>query len=210
MRLTGDAWLTDGQNEIRGNTLVYDIGRERVQANPNEKDPGGVQITINPPKKAPVTRPTGAAPATAARQGGGHDDEPAARRGTRQELSFAAGGQGPVARGRLRRGRRPARAERRRQDHRLLHDRRPGAVRRGTHPPRRPGADAPADVPPRPAGRRLPAAGSVGLPQAVGRGQHPGDPRDARRPRRRRGAPCRARVAARGVAHRPHPRRAAA
>jgi lipopolysaccharide transport protein LptA len=56
VRLTGDAWLSDGQNEIRGNTLVYDIGRERVQANPNEKDPGGVRITINPPKKdaAPV------------------------------------------------------------------------------------------------------------------------------------------------------------
>jgi lipopolysaccharide transport protein LptA len=52
VRLTGDAWLTDGQNEIRGNTLVYDIGRERVQANPSEKDPGGVRITINPPKKA--------------------------------------------------------------------------------------------------------------------------------------------------------------
>lgn len=52
VRLTGDAWLTDGQNEIRGNTLVYDIGRERVQANPSETDPGGVRITINPPKKA--------------------------------------------------------------------------------------------------------------------------------------------------------------
>jgi lipopolysaccharide transport protein LptA len=51
VRLTGDAWLTDGQNEIRGRTLVYDIGRQRVQANPSEKDPGGVQITINPPKK---------------------------------------------------------------------------------------------------------------------------------------------------------------
>ena len=51
VRLTGDAWLSDGPNEIQGNTLVYDIGRERVQANPNEKDPGGVRITINPPKK---------------------------------------------------------------------------------------------------------------------------------------------------------------
>lgn len=51
VHLTGDAWLSDGQNEIQGNTLVYDIGRERVQANPNEKDPGGVRITINPPKK---------------------------------------------------------------------------------------------------------------------------------------------------------------
>src|SRR5512139_3324654 len=56
VRLTGDAWLTDGQNEIQGNTLVYDIGRERVQANPNEKDPGGVRIIINPPKKG--TAPT--------------------------------------------------------------------------------------------------------------------------------------------------------
>jgi len=57
VRLTGDAWLTDGNNEIRGNTLVYDIGRERVQANPSEKDPGGVQITINPPKKTPAATP---------------------------------------------------------------------------------------------------------------------------------------------------------
>jgi lipopolysaccharide transport protein LptA len=54
VRLTGDAWLSDGQNEISGNTLVYDIARERVQANPNEKDPGGVHITINPPKKTPA------------------------------------------------------------------------------------------------------------------------------------------------------------
>lgn len=52
VRLSGDAWLSDGQNEIRGNTLVYDVGRERVQANPDEKDPGGVRITINPPKKS--------------------------------------------------------------------------------------------------------------------------------------------------------------
>jgi lipopolysaccharide transport protein LptA len=54
VRLTGDAWLSDGQNEIRGNTLVYDVGRERVQANPDEKDPAGVRITINPPKKKPA------------------------------------------------------------------------------------------------------------------------------------------------------------
>lgn len=54
VKLTGDAWLSDGQNEIRGNTLIYDIGGARVQANPNEKDPGGVRITINPPKKSPA------------------------------------------------------------------------------------------------------------------------------------------------------------
>ena len=57
VRLKGDAWLSDGQNEIRGNTLVYDIARERVLANPDEKDPGGVRITINPPQKAPGTAP---------------------------------------------------------------------------------------------------------------------------------------------------------
>ncbi len=65
VRLTGDAWLTDGQNEIRGNTLVYDVGKERVQANPNEKDPGGVRITINPPKKTANVTPEPKKPAPA-------------------------------------------------------------------------------------------------------------------------------------------------
>jgi len=51
VRLTGDAWLSDGQNVIRGNTLIYDIGRQRVAANPGESDPGGVRITINPKKQ---------------------------------------------------------------------------------------------------------------------------------------------------------------
>jgi lipopolysaccharide export system protein LptA len=48
VRLHGDAWLSDGQNEIRGQTLVYDISKQRVMANPDQKDPGGVKITINP------------------------------------------------------------------------------------------------------------------------------------------------------------------
>ena len=54
VRLKGAAWLTDGQNEIRGDTLVYDIGRQRVIANPEERDPGGVRITINPKPKPPA------------------------------------------------------------------------------------------------------------------------------------------------------------
>jgi lipopolysaccharide transport protein LptA len=62
VRLTGNAWLSDGRNEIRGNTLVYDIGRERVQANPSEKDPGGVKITINPPQKTTPVPPPGGTP----------------------------------------------------------------------------------------------------------------------------------------------------
>jgi len=59
VQLTGNAWLTDGQNEIRGNTLIYDIGKQRVVANPNETDPGGVHITINPqnPPSAPRKEP---------------------------------------------------------------------------------------------------------------------------------------------------------
>lgn len=56
VRLTGDARLTDGQNVIRGSTLVYDIGKQRVVANPGGSEPGGVRITINPkqPEAAPA------------------------------------------------------------------------------------------------------------------------------------------------------------
>ncbi len=48
VRLTGNAWLTDGQNEIQGDTLIYNIGQQRIVANPTGSDPGGVRITINP------------------------------------------------------------------------------------------------------------------------------------------------------------------
>jgi lipopolysaccharide export system protein LptA len=54
VRLLGDAWLSDSRNEIRGATLVYDITNERVAANPDETDPGGVRITINPQEKKPI------------------------------------------------------------------------------------------------------------------------------------------------------------
>jgi len=62
VRLSGDARLTDGQNVIRGSTLVYDIGKQRVVANPGGNDPGGVRITINPKQRAPATTPAPAAP----------------------------------------------------------------------------------------------------------------------------------------------------
>jgi lipopolysaccharide transport protein LptA len=57
VRLVGDAWLTDGPNEIRGNTLIYDIGRQRVAANPGETEPGGVRITINPKESSQQRKP---------------------------------------------------------------------------------------------------------------------------------------------------------
>ena len=56
VQLSGDAWLSDGQNEIRGTTLIYDIARQRVAANPGATEPGGVRITINP-KEAPGRKP---------------------------------------------------------------------------------------------------------------------------------------------------------
>jgi lipopolysaccharide transport protein LptA len=59
VQLAGDAWLSDGQNEIRGQKLVYDIGKQRVAANPGATEAGGVKITINP-KQTPGTK----APAT--------------------------------------------------------------------------------------------------------------------------------------------------
>ncbi|MGH8309581.1 MAG: lipopolysaccharide transport periplasmic protein LptA [Steroidobacteraceae bacterium] len=48
VRLSDEAWLTDGRNEISGPVLVYNIREERVQAT---GEPGGnerVRITINP------------------------------------------------------------------------------------------------------------------------------------------------------------------
>lgn len=52
VRLDGEAWLSDGSNVIRGDTLVYDIAGQRVAANPGGTDPGGVRITINPKSTA--------------------------------------------------------------------------------------------------------------------------------------------------------------
>ena len=57
VQLAGDAWLSDGQNEIRGNKLIYDVGRQRVAANPGETEPGGVRITINPKEPAGEKKP---------------------------------------------------------------------------------------------------------------------------------------------------------
>jgi lipopolysaccharide transport protein LptA len=50
VRLTDDAWLSDGTNEISGHTLVYDMKEQHVRANPEEQDSQRVHITINPRK----------------------------------------------------------------------------------------------------------------------------------------------------------------
>lgn len=62
VELKDKAWLTDGKNEITGQTLVYDMLKERVFANPGEQDPGGVSITINPRTLTPPPKTPGASP----------------------------------------------------------------------------------------------------------------------------------------------------
>ena len=51
VRLSGDAWLSDGSNQITGSTLVYSMREERVVAEAGEQGGRPVRITINP--KAP-------------------------------------------------------------------------------------------------------------------------------------------------------------
>ena len=48
VRLKRDAYLTDGRNDIAGETLVYSIRERRVLANAEEQGDERVHITINP------------------------------------------------------------------------------------------------------------------------------------------------------------------
>jgi len=57
VRLTEDAWLSDGQNEINGRTLLYDMRGQRVRANAEEQDSQRVRITIVPKKPEPKPNP---------------------------------------------------------------------------------------------------------------------------------------------------------
>lgn len=58
VRLTGDAWLSDGTNEMSGATLVYDLNGQRVVANPDDQGDQRVRLTIQPKtlsKHDPIT-----------------------------------------------------------------------------------------------------------------------------------------------------------
>jgi lipopolysaccharide transport protein LptA len=48
VRLTHSAWLSDGSNDISGDTLVYDIRGQKVVGNPDQRDQRGIDITIRP------------------------------------------------------------------------------------------------------------------------------------------------------------------
>jgi lipopolysaccharide export system protein LptA len=56
MRLTNDVWFAYGQNEFRGNTVVYYVNEERVVVNPGLSDPGRVNITVRPNTLTPPTK----------------------------------------------------------------------------------------------------------------------------------------------------------
>lgn len=48
VRLAGDAWLSDGHNEVSGSLLVYNIRGQSLQAGGEAGSGGPVHITINP------------------------------------------------------------------------------------------------------------------------------------------------------------------
>ena len=53
LRLTGEAWLSEGQNEITGDSITYEIGDQRVLAGADEHGER-VRITIVPPPETPA------------------------------------------------------------------------------------------------------------------------------------------------------------
>jgi lipopolysaccharide transport protein LptA len=54
VRLSESAWLSDGENELSGEVLVYDIRSERVIANAPAGSDERVRITINPRTRKPA------------------------------------------------------------------------------------------------------------------------------------------------------------
>jgi lipopolysaccharide transport protein LptA len=63
VKLIGDAWLSDGRNEIRGQQLTYDVRGQRVQSGTRPGQSDRVQITIRPRESADAPIPASSAPA---------------------------------------------------------------------------------------------------------------------------------------------------
>jgi lipopolysaccharide transport protein LptA len=57
VKLSGDAWLSDGQNEISGPLLVYDINKQQVQAASTPGTQQRVHIVITPQGTSTKTQP---------------------------------------------------------------------------------------------------------------------------------------------------------
>ncbi len=75
VKLLGDAWLSDGRNEIRGQQLTYDVRGQRVQSGTRPGQSDRVQITIRPREGDAATSTT--APATAPSTAPAHAPAPA-------------------------------------------------------------------------------------------------------------------------------------
>ena len=127
IELFENARVNRGGDEVAGNYILVDQRSEF--------------FSVSSGKGTEKGRVQGDHPAQAERRARGQAGLPIDERATlaepAQALQVAHRGPGRVARGVERRGGRAARAERRRQDHLLLHDRRPGPGRRGLDPPRR-------------------------------------------------------------------------
>jgi hypothetical protein len=67
VRLTKNAYLSDGQNEIRGESLKYNVRAQSVVAEAADQGSQRVHIIITPPppKSASPSVPAPAAPASA-------------------------------------------------------------------------------------------------------------------------------------------------
>jgi lipopolysaccharide export system protein LptA len=57
VHLTKNAWLSDGQNEVRGESLKYNMIAQTIAADASEQNNQRVHIIITPPPK-PATSPT--------------------------------------------------------------------------------------------------------------------------------------------------------
>jgi lipopolysaccharide transport protein LptA len=66
LRLSDDAWLTDGQNQISGPSLVYNVRAQRVQATTQPGSDQRVHIIINPNSVRPAKGDAGKTPANPA------------------------------------------------------------------------------------------------------------------------------------------------
>ena len=63
VRLSKDAWLSDGQGEMKGPLLVYNIRAQTIKAESVPGDSGRIRITIDPNGKPDaLKRPAPAAP----------------------------------------------------------------------------------------------------------------------------------------------------
>jgi lipopolysaccharide export system protein LptA len=53
VRLSSNAWLSDGQNEIRGESLKYNVAEKKMVAEAADQNSQRVHITITPPPASP-------------------------------------------------------------------------------------------------------------------------------------------------------------